>query len=406
MDHLADQAPHPADIRAALTAGRAYRPRRTTAILATAVVTATAAVAAVVVPHVISHGRSDSATQDKRDTAWSRWVDLNLPKNIQAVGQVFTQNRQDYEMVDVVQQTWPTFCQLQLHRNGDFDPATIPAGSTPTDISGHEAWIVSSTPAKPFLPAPQAHRFPLFAAVQKTLAWQPVDGVWALLSCESQRKLGTVRVPTIDGAMVTNVTLSRSLAESFAPPTGSLGSPVKLGELPQGVTPRQIDYAPYEKGIPGGGESFSVLLSDGNPATGYVHKPPTRSGPPLGANIGVWDPALGDDLRIRYSTDQFWNLLSRYPDRFKPDAIIHGMKAYYYTGQIQYSQLKPSTPPKLDKRQPVDTIRLEGNGASIEIVSLAKTPSKDDLRRVAESLEVTKHPKTPSTWFDASTAIG
>jgi hypothetical protein len=400
--HLADQAPHPADIRTQLQTRRPRRSRRTTLAVGAALATATAAVAAAVVPALISADSTGVAGQEKRNTAWSRWVDLNLPVEIEAVGQVFTANRQNYELVDVVHQIWPTTCQLQLRRNGDFDPATIPASSPRTDIGGHPARVVASTRSKPFLAAPQGYRFPLYAAVQKNLVWQPVDGVWALLSCESQRRLGTVQLPTIDGPIDTNLALATKLARNFSPPTRSLGSPVKIGWLPAGISPRRVNYLPNEKGIPGSGESLTVLLSDGNPATGAKPRGPSRSqshgGSPRQVPGSAWGPDRGDDLQLRYSTDKFWNQLSRDPEHNQPIATIHGMKAYFFAGQLanMAGAAKPGTP---------STLRLEGNGVGVEIVDLDAKPSKERLLRIVESLQLTKTPNQPSSWFDAATAI-
>jgi hypothetical protein len=398
FDHLAEQAPDPADIRAALQPRSAHRSRRTGPIIGTAVATACAAVAAVVVPHVIAHNGSDSATQDKRNTAWSRWLDLNLPTHIEAVGQRFTKNRQDYDLYEVVQLTWPSYCQLQLHRNGDFDPATIPAGSPTIDVGAHKARVVTSTAKQPFLPAPRSDRFPMLATVGKTLAWQPVDGVWALLSCESQRHIGTVQLPTIDGPTDADLGLATSLGKSISAPTRSLGSPMKLGELPPGVSTRQVNYQPYENGVPGSGEEFTVLLSDGNPATGYVR--PVAE--PVGLVRGnLWDPASGDDMSIRYDTGKFWNQLTTLRGG-KADAVVHGMKAYYTNQTITYSKRDPS---KVTLSGPLNTLRLEGKGVAVVITSYAAKPSMEDLLRIAESMELTKNPKSPDSWFDAATAI-
>ena len=41
----------------------------------------------------------------------------------------------------------------------------------------------------------------------------------------------------------------------------------------------------------------------------------------------------------------------------------------------------------------------------VVISTYAATPSEEELRRVAESLQLTKNPKNPGTWFDAATAI-
>jgi hypothetical protein len=389
FDHLADQAPHSADLRATLLPRRPSR--RTAPLIGTAVATACAAVAAVVVPQVISHDGSDPAAQASRNAAWSRWVDLNLPANVEAVGQRFTADRQDYELYDDVQRAVPTFCQLQLHRNGTFDPSTIPADSPTVDIGEHRARVVTWTAKKQFMPAPRGYRAPLVAKVEKTLAWQPVDGVWALFSCETQPP-GTTALPT------TNLERATSLARSFSPPTRSLGSPVRLGELPKGISPSRVFYQPFEDEVPGSGENFAVLSSDGNPATGYVPPVPKPAGLVMG---NPWDAAAGDDLSIRYDTSKFWDQLTRIRGD-RPDAVIHGMKAYFTNEKITYSKTDPS---KVTLSGPLNTLRLEANGVGVVITSYAAKPSKEELRRVAESLELTKNPKDPGTWFDAAVAI-
>jgi hypothetical protein len=397
--HLADQAPHPADIRTALQTRRP-RTRRTTLVVGAALVTATAAVATAVVPSLLPHDNATPAAQDQRNTAWSRWLDLNLPNDVQAVVQVFTANRQQYELIN--HQIWPTTCELQLRRNGDFDPATIPAAGPTVDLGGHKARVVTSTRNKPFLAAPQGYRFLLNAAVQKSLVWQPVAGVWALMSCESQRREGTVQVPKIDGPIEADLAAATKLAKGFSPPTRSLGSPVKIGWLPAGISPRRVNYLPNEKGIPGSGESLTVLLSDGNPATGAKPRGPSRSqlqgDSPRQMPGSAWGPDRGDDLQLRYSTDKFWNQLSRDPEHNQPIATIHGMKAYFVAGQLlnMAGAAKPGTP---------STLRLEGNGVGVEIVDLDANPSKERLLRIVESLQLTKTPNQPSTWFDAATAV-
>lgn len=102
----------------------------------------------------------------------------------------------------------------------------------------------------------------------KTIVWQPGTGLWALLTCESQRQLGTPKVPQIDGPHEPNVAIATSIASSVAPDTRPLGSPVKLGELPDGLRGRRVSYAGPEAGIPGSGQNFTVMLSDENPVTG------------------------------------------------------------------------------------------------------------------------------------------
>jgi hypothetical protein len=392
FDQLADQAPDPTDIRAALQPRSARRSRRTAPIIGTAVATACAAAAAVVVPQVIPHNGSDIATQDKRNSAWSHWLDLNLPKNIEVVGQNFSANRQDYEMFDVTQTTWVSYCWLQLHRNGDFNPATIPSGSPTIDLGGHQARVVTSTAGQPFMPGPRAYRFSLVARPDKTLAWQPAAGLWALFTCESQRH------DTTDAPLAADLGLATSLAKSFAPRTGRLGSPIKLGDLPGGLAAREVKDSAAVPGDPGAGEEFALLLSDGNPATGYVA--PARK--PTGLVSGnAWDPVNGDDLSIRYDTSKFWNQMTTIRGG-KADAVIHGIKTYYTPANIVYSKRDPA---KVTLSGPVNTLRLEANGVAVVITSYGAKPSMEVLRRVAESVDLTKSPKNPDAWFDAATAL-
>ncbi|MGW6277896.1 hypothetical protein [Kribbella sp. NPDC055071] len=406
MERLADQAPHPGDIRLALRSHR-RRSRRTALIVGTAIATATAAVAATVVPHLISTDPATPADQsipvlDHSNSAWSRWVELHLPDHIVAVNQQFTANRQTYELEEVVQVTWPEFCQLQLSRNGDFDPATIPAGSATVQIGGHQARMVTSSHAKPFLRGID----PLEAAVQKTLVWQPVNGVWALLSCESQQKLGTKQAPTTDGPYETNLSMATSLAASFSG-TAPLGSPVKVGGLPTGVAPRRINYAPSIKGQPGSvnypesGQDFTVTAGDGSAATGFQPVPPKPHTPVW---TGPSDPGRGDDLQIRVITGTRASQLSRFPGQFPSEGTIHGLKAYYFAGQIIPGGTDKDAPRIVALRAGY-TLRLEGNGVAVEFTTYAKNPTKDELRSVAESLQLAKTPSQPATWFDAATAL-
>ncbi|MFI5692836.1 hypothetical protein ACIA58_13410 [Kribbella sp. NPDC051586] len=392
LDHLADQAPDPSDVRAALLPRSAGRPRRTGPIICTAVATACVAVAAVVVPHVISDDRPGPVAQDTRNTAWSQWVDLNLLKSFKAVDQRFSANRQDYELVDTGLRTGVPFCQLQLHRNGDFDPSTIPAGSPSVDLGGHKAWTVTSDRKTAFMPGPPNYSFPLSANVRNTIVWQPVAGVWALLSCESLLPKGTELVPT------TQPGSALKLAGLLSPPTDRLGSPFKLGELPKGLSPHEVRYHPADSRILRSGEEFTALLSDGNPATGYV----PRVLQPAGLMAGnPWDAGRGDDLSIRYDTGTSWNQLTLIRGD-KPDGSIHGMKAFFTNQTITYSKRDPS---KVTLSGPLNTLRLEADGVAVVITSYAPKPSKEQLLRIAETMELTQNPKDPTTWFDAATAI-
>jgi hypothetical protein len=403
FDHLAGTAPHPGQIRQALElGGRRAAHRRTALIAVTAVATATAAVAAALTPHLLLSG-NDSADQETRTSAWARWVGLSLPKNVYATTQVYGANRQDSELQVVNGSPWPTFCQLQVHRKGDFDPGRIPPGSPTVALGGLRARIVTSTKKAPFPPGPAGYRFPLLGAAVQTLVWQPAEGLWALLTCESQRRLGTPKIPTIDGPFDPDVTMASTIARSLSVGPQKLGSPFVADDLPDGLVARRITYSPAEGNVSESGEDFAVMFNDGNPGTGYW-KPPSdcspsfTSPPPKGCPPGneAYQAQVGDDIEIRYSTGKFWDSSSRHAT---PIAMIHGMKAYYaYAAGTAASQTKDTVPP-------YDAVRLEGNGVAITIRSLAPKPSLDELRGIAENLRLTGSPKNPADWFDAATSI-
>ncbi|NUR96837.1 MAG: hypothetical protein HOV67_16450 [Kribbellaceae bacterium] len=386
LDQLASSAPHPAGIRSRLE-DPPRTTRRTALVVGTALATATASVAAVVVPSLVTSDNSVAGPV----SAWSRWVDLNLPKSVETVGERFTANRQDYEFLDTGQSAAPTYCQLQLHRNGDFDPSSIPAGSPTVDLGGRTARVVTSTPSKPFLPTPRTYFFSLVARVDKVVAWEPSAGIWALLTCESTNPRGTTPPPVADPPIRTDLGLATSLAKSIAPPAGVLRSPVKLSHE---FTPRQVSYQPARSGVTLSGD-FTVLMSDGDPATGYQSRPTTVvSGNP-------WDPEAGDDLSIRYDTSAMWNQATRLRGG-KADAVIQGMKAYLVNQTLTYSKLDPT---EATASGPLNTLRLEKDGVAVIITSYSTHPSFESLRRIAENLQLTTSPKDPSSWFDAATAL-
>ncbi len=403
FDHLAGTAPHPGQVQQALVlGGRRAGHRRTALIPVTAVATATAAVAAVLTPQLLLAG-SDSADQETRTSAWARWVGSSLPKNVYATTQIYSANRQDSELQAVNGTPWPTYCQLQVHRNGDFDPGRIPPGSPTVALAGHQVRIVTSTKKAPLPPGPQGYRFPLFGDTMQTLVWQPAEGLWALLTCESQRRLGTRKIPTIDGPFDPDVKTASTIVRSLSSGPQKLGSPFVADKLPDGLAARRISYSPAEGNVAGSGEDLVVMFSDGNPGTGY-RKPPSdctlsfKSPPPKVCPEGnqAYRPQVGDDIEIRYSTDKFWDSSSRHAS---PIAIIHGMKAYYvYATGVATSQTENAVPP-------YDAVRLEGHGVAITIRSLAPKPSLDKLRDIAENLQLTSSPKNPANWFDATTSI-
>lgn len=410
FDELADSAPHAGDVRATLQDGsRQPRYRRTALIIGTALATAAAATAAVVVPHVISS--VPVADHEKQPSAWSNWAGVPAIEGIDITMQTYTANRQDYELL-LDYSPWVDACELQLRRNGDFDPKTIPAGSPTLELGDRTAQVVTWPRAKPLPAAPRGYLMPMFAApVGKTLVWQPAKGVWGLLTCESQRHLGTLKVPTIDAPYDANTALAAKLAVTLDGSSSVLRSPFRIGELPANLTARRVTFQPDRRGIDGDGNGLTVTLSDGNPATGYQQpaKKPTVStvkGKKVSAETEGGNPAYdlqtGDDLSIRYSTDKFWNSYTRMGT--KPVATIHGMKAYFVLDQSL--GVNTSSPAKdKDHLAERNVLRLEGNGVAVEIKSLGNQLTHNQLIWIAESLQLTGHPKDPGAWFDAATAI-
>ncbi|MER7249917.1 hypothetical protein [Kribbella sp. NPDC000426] len=351
-------------------------------------------------PHLLQ-SRTGPADQTKT-SAWSQWAGLTLPKNIYASVQVYGANRQDAELQLLTGNPWPTYCQLQVHRNGDFDPGRIPAGSQRLPAGR----IVTSTKKKPFPPAPLGYRFPLSGDTYKTLVWQPAEGLWGLITCEAQRQLGTRAIPQLDGPFDPDVAVALQVAEAMTTGPAKLGSPFVANGLPDGLTARRITYSPAKGNVEGSGEEFAATFSDGDPTTGYVRpasrdcsqsfRPGTAPKACTLPGNGAFVRQLGDDLEISYSTGKFWNQYSRF---MKPVAIIHGMKAYYVYGNgIAAANDKNQIPPR-------DAVRLEGNGVAVTIQSLSPNPSMAELRTIAEKLQLTTSPNTPTNWFDAATSI-
>lgn len=407
---LAESAPHPGDVRATLQdRPRRSAYRRTALVIGTALATAAAATAAVVVPQVISSG-APVADQEKLPSAWSNWAGVPAIEGIDITTQTYTANRQDYELL-LDYSPWVDACELQLRRNGDFDPKTVPAGSPTLKLGDRTAQVVTWPRAKPFPAAPHGYIMPMFAAVGKTLVWQPAKDVWGLLTCESQRHLGTLKVPTIDAPSDANTALAADLAVTLQSSSSVLRSPFRIGELPADLTARRVTFRPDRGGIDGDGNDLTVTLSDGSPATGYQQpaRKPTVStvkgskvNPRVEGGNPAYDLQTGDDLNIRYSTDKFWNSCTRMGT--KPVATIHGMKAYFVLDQS-------SGPNAVDPAKGKDyvaernVLRLEGNGVAVEIKSLGNQLTHDQLTRIAESIELTKNPNDTGSWFDAATAI-
>jgi hypothetical protein len=163
--------------------------------------------------------------------------------------------------------------------------------------------------------------------------------------------------------------------------------------LPDGLRPDRVTYRSPDGEAEGSGQNFVINLSDGNPATGY--QPRALNGY---ADVDrPYDPLPGGDLRIRFTTDKFWNQMSQHSQP-EPDLTINGMKAWYVTDLVFG---EPITKPKPAKT----AIRMEGNGVAVLVQGLTPTPDLDELRKVAENLRLTANPQNPDTWFDAAVAI-
>jgi hypothetical protein len=388
FDHLAGTAPAADDVRARLDTHQPVRRRRTPLVVATALATA-AAVAAV--PLVVSHldNRADTTGQEKRNTAWTPWVELPVPKGMRLNPRVYSANRQDYELIGFKGRPWLTQCLLTVHRNGDFDPATIPAGSPRIDLNGREGRVVTASQSKPFIPEQRGYLGRIQGDQLKTVVWQPDKGLWALLTCSSQVELGTLQVPTIDAPFKPNLPLTQTIAKSVSPGVRNLGSPLEVGYLPWGLRPDRVIYRSPEDEVEGSGQTFDIHVSDGRPATGYQPRQ-------LPYADSAYNPPRGTDLRIRFTTDKFWNQMSRHPQP-EPDLTINGMKAWYLT-DLLVGQIAPSKTTKT-------AIRMEGNGVAVIVQGLSPKPDLDELRKIAENLRITGTPDDPDTWFDAAVAI-
>ncbi|HWD83196.1 MAG TPA: hypothetical protein VG497_30055 [Kribbella sp.] len=78
------------------------------------------------------------------------------------------------------------------------------------------------------------------------------------------------------------------------------------------------------------------------------------------------------------------------------------MKAYLVNQTITYSKVEPT---KATISGPLNTLRLEKDGVAVVITSYGTHPSFEDLRRIADNLQLTNRPKDPANWFDAATAL-
>ncbi|GAB2682138.1 hypothetical protein [Kribbella swartbergensis] len=398
LQYLDRTTPAPDGLLAKLDARRSTRRRRSALVVGVVLATAAAAVAGPLAATQLGT-RTDPAGQEKRNNAWTRWVDVPVPKGMWIHPEVYSANRQDYELRGFTGSPWYTQCLLTVHRNGDFDPATIPAGSPQVDLNGREGRIVTAPWSRPFIPTPTGYIAPLFTDPLKTVVWQPANGLWALITCASQLELGTRKVPKIDARYRANLNLATAIAKSTSPGTRTLGSPVKIGYLPTGLVPDRATYRRQEAGIPGSGEEFNILFSDGNPKTGHQPREALKG---LDTPDSAYSPRQGQDLQVTYTTDKFWNQMTRFEKVASnpPDLTIHGMKTWYISTAIGGQEFRLGAA-KTTKA----AIRMEGNGVAVVVDSLDAKADLDELRKIAQNLQITKYPNDPSSWFDAATAI-
>jgi hypothetical protein len=339
--------------------------------------------------------------QENRNIAWTRWVNVSVPKGMWIHPEMYSANRQEYELRGYSGNPLGTRCLLTVHRNGDFDPATIPAGSSRVELNGREGQIVTAPRSRPFITASTGYLAPFFSDPLKTVIWQPGEGLWALVTCASQAELGTRKVPQTDAPYRANLSLATTIANSTSVATGNLGSPVKVGYLPKGMLPDRVTYGRQEAGIPGSGENFYILFSDGNPKTGLQQRDPTKRDRPNPA----YSLRPGDDLQITYTTSKFWNQMHRFETLLvvPSDLTLNGMKAWYVSAASSGAE-EISIGAHLAKTTKT-AIRMEGNGVAVIVSSLTANPDVEQLRKIAQNLQLTKYPANPSSWFDAATAI-
>ncbi|GAA3547150.1 hypothetical protein [Kribbella ginsengisoli] len=391
FDHLAGTAPAADEILARLTPdAKPVRRTRTPLVLATALATAAAAVGG---PLLISHLReSGQAAQPTTGTAWTPWLDVPTLKGMRINPRVSTANRQTWEL-DKVMGPWSATCLVTAHRNGDFDPKTIPAGSPDVDINGASARVITSTKNHPLVPEPDSGFMRGFMTYPvKTIVWQPAPGLWVLVSCQTQLEGGTPQVPKLDTPWKVDLPKATELARAISV-GGQLVSPYKIGYLPSGIKPNRVTYQSPIGEVAGTGHNFITLLSDGDPATGYQPKPkdPVYKRSP-------WEPMPGDDLKITYNTSKFWDTVSRI--RTLPDLKINGMDGWYVGDGIAGDSGSAG-----GAEDAKTAVHLEGHRVQVTVQSLGGMVSQADLVKVAQGLQLAASSTDQATWFDIATAI-
>ncbi|NEA36626.1 hypothetical protein [Streptomyces sp. SID13031] len=396
FDHLADSAPAADDILASLTAEPRTRPvrrNRTPLVLATVLATAAAAIGG---PLLVSHLKSpEQAGELFTGSAWAPWITVTAPKSMTINPRINTANRQVWELFRTVQ-PWPASCLVTAHRNGDFDPATIPADSPTVDINGAKGRVITSAKDKVLVPLPNSSMQPAYPAYPlKTVAWQPARGLWALVTCETQLEGGTRQTPKFGTPWKVDLPQAMEIARTIST-GGRLASPYKIGYLPAGMKPNQITATRPADGIAESKEIFYTLLSDGDPATG--HRPTAQA-------LSRWNPKPGDDVSIRYDASKFWNLLGRHGTS-KPNLSINGVNAWYLDSSAGFNPDNYLLGPVPSAANPKSaTIRMEGRGMAVTIQSFSGTVGRAELVKIAQHLQLAPSTTDLTTWYDAATAI-
>jgi hypothetical protein len=398
LDRIAAKAPDLTPLLDSLPAVRpARRQRRTTLVVATVVATAAAAIGG---PIVVDRLR-DAPVQPAGEQAgspWRNWVTLTAPAGMIVNPRSYEANRQVYQLAGVGS-PWARWCLVTVHRNGDFDPGKIPAGSPRIDLNGLAGRLVTMPNGEPIVPFPAGYAMASDNRVRPvtTVVWQPAKGIWALASCERQQQLGTLEVPTIDAPSDTDSDTAVAIAKTVKATPRQLSAPFKIGYVPNGLQAQRV--RDKTANFTGDGHSFSVVFTDGNPATGVESKSGTvKAG-------GLWgpQPMTGEDLEIAYTTDKFWNQKTRFEEHDPSDLTIHGWKAWYTADQLVTAANKSELPRA--KEAADNGLRMERNGVAITIRTFGGPADKAQLRKIAESLTLPKNPSDTKQWYDATTAI-
>ncbi|GAA1605667.1 hypothetical protein GCM10009789_69550 [Kribbella sancticallisti] len=396
FDHLADTAPSADEILPAIHPPRPPRRSRTPLILGTVVATVAAALAA---PLAVSHlkGADPAPAGPDRNSALVNWVTMRIPATLGDRGRTY---RTDYQVQYYIGGTTAaSTCLLSTHRNGDFVPATIPAGSPTVMINETKARLVSAPASKPALSLPPEYFSSASIAPGKgakaeltrylrvpgetmtTVVWEPAPGLWQLITCSSQVDNGWLDAPHHP-----DVKLATSIAESVKAQPQPLLTPYRVTHLPTGLHEQRGNTFDADKGT-GAGHGFTTWFSDGNPSTGAPKA--------TIAFNGNGRPEPGDDLKISY--DGTMKFLERYQQQ-KPDLTINGRPAWNHSGEAVIQ------PPAEGGKTAAPGFTMVGDGFLVRITGYPGI-TQAEILKVAEGLQFAPSSVDKTTWFDAATAL-